>query len=38
LGAEYNETRIRLNHRDDDIQSNLKLRLHGPALYLRMRF
>jgi len=38
VGAEYNETRIRLNHRDDDIQSNLKLRLHGPALYLRMRF
>lgn len=38
VGAEYNETRIRLNHRDEDVAANLKLRLRGPALYLRLRF
>ncbi|RZI83322.1 MAG: hypothetical protein EOP38_13100 [Rubrivivax sp.] len=38
LGAEYSATRIRMNYRDDDVQAHLKLRLQGPALYLRMRF
>lgn len=38
FGAEYNETRIRVNHRDDDVAAHLKLRLRGPAVYLRMRF
>ena len=38
FGAEYNETRIRLNYRGDDVAANLKLRLRGPAVYLRMRF
>jgi hypothetical protein len=40
VGAEYNETRIRVNYRnnDDDVAAHLKLRLRGPAVYLRMRF
>jgi hypothetical protein len=38
IGAEYSETRIRANYRNDDINSSLKLRLRGPALYLRLRY
>lgn len=38
LGAEYSATRIRYNWRNDDVQAKLNVDLHGPSLYLRLRF
>lgn len=38
IGAEYSATRIRYNWRNDDVQAKLNVDLHGPSLYLRLRF
>lgn len=38
VGAEYGVTRIHLRQRDDGDEARLKLKLNGPALYLRARF
>lgn len=38
VGAEYGVTRIHLSQRDGNDEARLKLKLNGPALYLRARF
>ncbi len=38
VGAEYAGTRINLRRNDEGDQVRLKVKLHGPAVYLRMRF
>ena len=38
IGAEYSATRIRYNWRNDEAQAKLDVNLHGPSLYLRLRY
>lgn len=38
VGAEYAGTRISLKRNDDGDEARLKVKLHGPAVYLRLRF
>lgn len=38
VGLEYGATRIRLKRDEDGSESRIRLSMHGPAAYLRLRF